>query len=240
MSHASARTLRLAVRWLTSQEAVVLLAALGLALALLVFAKTAAEMSEGDLRAFDEGVLQSLRRPDDSHVPIGPGWLVQAAIDVTALGGTAVLALFLAIIVGYLVLDRRYASAALLTVATAGAGGRGERLKWVFARPRPSIVPHLVDVGSASFPSGHSMLAIVTYVTLGTMLARFVQRRRTRTYCVIVSLVLALLVGLTRVYLGVHYPSDVLAGWSAGLAWALLCWLVARYLQYRGRVEGPG
>jgi undecaprenyl-diphosphatase len=240
MSHASARTLRLAVRWLTSQEAVVLLAALGLALALLVFAKTAAEMSEGDLRAFDEGVLQSLRRPDDSHVPIGPGWLVQAAIDVTALGGTAVLALFLAIIVGYLVLDRRYASAALLTVATAGAGGLGELLKWLFARQRPSIVPHLVDVGSASFPSGHSMLAIVTYVTLGTMLARFVQRRRTRTYCVIVSLVLALLVGLTRVYLGVHYPSDVLAGWSAGLAWALLCWLVARYLQYRGRVEGPG
>jgi undecaprenyl-diphosphatase len=240
MSHPSPKTFRLALRWLTGQEAVVLLAALGIALALLVFAKTAAEMSEGDLREFDESVLQSLRRPDDSRVPIGPPWLVQAAIDVTALGGTAVLALFLAIVVGYLLLDRRYASAALVVVATAGAGGLGELLKWWFARQRPEIVPHLVGVGSASFPSGHSMLAIVTYVTLGAMLARSVPRRRTRTYCVVVALLMALLVGATRVYLGVHYPTDVLAGWSAGLAWALLCWLVARYLQYRGRVEGPG
>jgi undecaprenyl-diphosphatase len=83
------------------------------------------------------------------------------------------------------------------------------------------------------------MLAVVVYLTLGALLARFIPRRRSRTYCVVVSLVLALLVGLSRVYLGVHYPSDVLAGWSVGLAWALLCWLVARYLQYRGRVQPP-
>jgi undecaprenyl-diphosphatase len=239
MVHVSSRAVRRAVRWVTGQEAVVLLAALGIMLSLTVFAKTAAEMREGDLRELDDGVLRMVRSPDDPSVPIGPTWLIQAAIDVTALGGTTVLALLLLIVVGYLALEGRYDAVVLVVVATAGGGILGEGMKWWFARARPAIVPHLVNVGSASFPSGHSMLALVTYLTLGALLARFVPRRRTRTYCISVSLLLALLVGLSRVYLGVHYPTDVLAGWSAGLAWALLCWLVARYLQYRGRVKPP-
>jgi undecaprenyl-diphosphatase len=239
MVHASTRAVRLAVRWITGQEAVVLLAALAIVLSLTVFAKTAAEMREGDLREWDDGVLRMVRSPDDPSVPIGPTWLVQAAIDVTALGGTTVLALFLMIVVGYLALESRYDAIVLVVIATAGGGLLGEGMKWWFARARPEIVPHLVNVGSASFPSGHSMLALVTYLTLGALLARFVPRRRTRTYCITISLLLALLVGLSRVYLGVHYPTDVLAGWSAGLAWALLCWLGARYLQYRGRVRPP-
>jgi len=239
MVHVSTRAVRRAVRWVTGQEAVVLLAALGIMLSLTVFAKTAAEMREGDLQDFDDGVLRMLRSPDDPSVPIGPTWLIQAAIDVTALGGTTVLALFLTIVVGYLALESRYDAVVVVVIATAGGGLLGEALKWWFARARPQIVPHLVNVGSASFPSGHSMLALVTYLTLGALLARFVQRRRTRTYCITVSLLLSLLVGLSRVYLGVHYPTDVLAGWSVGLAWALLCWLVARYLQYRGSVKPP-
>jgi len=239
MVHVSTRAVRRAVRWVTGQEAVVLLAALGIMLSLTVFAKTAAEMREGDLQDFDDGVLRMVRSPDDPSVPIGPTWLVQAAIDVTALGGTTVLALFLTIVVGYLALESRYDAVVVVVIATAGGGLLGEALKWWFARARPQIVPHLVNVGSASFPSGHSMLALVTYLTLGALLARFVQRRRTRTYCITVSLLLSLLVGLSRVYLGVHYPTDVLAGWSVGLAWALLCWLVARYLQYRGSVKPP-
>ncbi len=216
-----------------------LLAALGVMLSLTVFAKTAAETREGDLRELDDRVLRMVRSPDDPSVPIGPTWLVQAAIDVTALGGTTVLALFLLIVVGYLALEARYDAIVLVVVATAGGGILSAGMKWWFARARPEIVPHLVSVGSASFPSGHSMLALVTYLTLGALLARFVPRRRTRTYCITVSLLLALLVGCSRVYLGVHYPTDVLAGWSAGLAWALLCWLAARYLQYRGRVKPP-
>ena len=239
MVHVSTRAVRRAVRWVTGQEAVVLLAALGIMLSLTVFAKTAAEMREGDLQDFDDGVLRMVRSPDDPNVPIGPTWLIQAAIDVTALGGTTVLALFLTIVVGYLALESRYDAVVVVVIATAGGGLLGEALKWWFARARPQIVPHLVNVGSASFPSGHSMLALVTYLTLGALLARFVQRRRTRTYCITVSLLLSLLVGLSRVYLGVHYPTDVLAGWSVGLAWALLCWLVARYLQYRGSVKPP-
>ena len=239
MVHVSTRAVRRAVRWVTGQEAVVLLAALGIMLSLTIFAKTAAEIREGDLQDFDDGVLRMLRSPDDPSVPIGPTWLIQAAIDVTALGGTTVLALFLTIVVGYLALESRYDAVVVVVIATAGGGLLGEALKWWFARARPQIVPHLVNVGSASFPSGHSMLALVTYLTLGALLARFVQRRRTRTYCITVSLLLSLLVGLSRVYLGVHYPTDVLAGWSVGLAWALLCWLVARYLQYRGSVKPP-
>jgi undecaprenyl-diphosphatase len=239
MVHASTRAFRLAVRWLTGQEAGVLLTALAIVLALLAFSKTAGEMTEGDLHEFDDGVLRMMRSADDPSVPIGPAWLVQVAIDVTALGGTGVLAIILLIVVGYLALEGRYDAIALIVVATAGGGFLSELLKWWFARKRPEIVPHLVNVGSASFPSGHSLLAVVTYLTLGAVLARFVPRRRSRTYCIVVSLLLALLIGLSRVYLGVHYPTDVLAGWSAGLAWALPCWLVARYLQYRGRVKPP-
>jgi undecaprenyl-diphosphatase len=239
MVRGSARIVRRALHWLTAREAAVLLAALGIVLSLTVFSKTAGEMLEGDLRDWDESLLRLMRSEHDPAVPIGPTWLVQAAIDVTALGGTTVPALFLVIVVGYLALEHRYDGIVLVVVAAMGAGLLGEGLKWWFARARPEIVPHLVHVGSASFPSGHSMLAVVTYLTLGALLARFIPRRRSRTYCVVVSLVLALLVGISRVYLGVHYPSDVLAGWSAGLAWALLCWLVARYLQYRGRVQPP-
>jgi len=239
MVYASTRAFRLAVRWLTGQEAGVLLTALAIVLALLAFSKTAGEMREGDLREFDDGVLRMMRSADDPSVPIGPAWLVQVAIDVTALGGMGVLAVILLIVVGYLALEGRYDAIALIVVATAGGGLLSELLKWWFARKRPEIVPHLVNVGSASFPSGHSLLAVVTYLTLGAVLARFVPRRRSRTYCIVVSLLLALLIGLSRVYLGVHYPTDVLAGWSAGLAWALPCWLVARYLQYRGRVKPP-
>ena len=239
MVYASTRAFRLAVRWLTGQEAGVLLTALAIVLALLAFSKTAGEMREGDLREFDDGVLRMMRSADDPSVPIGPAWLVQVAIDVTALGGMGVLAVILLIVVGYLALEGRYDAIALIVVATAGGGLLSELLKWWFARKRPEIVPHLVNVGSASFPSGHSLLAVVTYLTLGAVLARFVRRRRSRTYCIVVSLLLALLIGLSRVYLGVHYPTDVLAGWSAGLAWALPCWLVARYLQYRGRVKPP-
>ncbi len=126
-----------------------------------------------------------------------------------------------------------------MLVAAAGGGLLSVALKQVFARTRPDIVPHLVTVEGLSFPSGHSMAAAVIYLTLGALLARFAARRRIRVYVIAVSLGLTLLIGITRVCLGVHYPTDVLAGWAAGLGWALLCWLVARYLQHRGAVESP-
>jgi undecaprenyl-diphosphatase len=132
----------------------------------------------------------------------------------------------------------RKRGAALLVLASVGGGALlSTLLKLSFERPRPDLVPHAVAVYTASFPSGHAMLSAVTYLTLGTLLARIQPRRRLRAYIVAVAVLLTLLVGTSRVYLGVHWPTDVLAGWCLGAAWAMLCWAVALWLQRRGRVE---
>jgi undecaprenyl-diphosphatase len=218
----------------------VLVTAFVVVLAVYGFIELAEEMREGDMRRFDEWVLRLFRHDTDLAVPVGPPWLAGAVTDLTALGGTAVLVMVILVTLGYLVLQRRYAATALVIAASSGGGFLSIALKQAFARTRPEIVPHLVVVRGASFPSGHSMAAAVIYLTLGALLARFAARRRVRIYVLAVSFGVTFLIGITRVYLGVHYPTDVLAGWAAGLAWALLCWLVARYLQYRGAVEAPG
>ena len=232
--------LRLPLRWVSRQEAVVLVTAFGIVLTLYGFLEVTEEIFDGDPWHFDEWLLRRLRRHDDLAVPIGPPWLAALVIEITALGGVAVLCVALLFAVGYLVLEHRRDAAVLVIVASAGGGLLSVGLKQVFARHRPTIVPHLITVDSLSFPSGHSMAAAVIYLTLGALLARFAVRRRTRIYVIGLSFALTFLIGASRVFLGVHYPSDVLAGWSAGLAWALLCWLVARYLQYRGTLEPPG
>jgi undecaprenyl-diphosphatase len=231
--------LRLPIRWLAHQEAVVLLTAFVIVLALFGFVELAEEIKEGEMRAFDEWLLRLVRRTDDPRLLLGPRWLAEAVTDVTALGGTPILVLVLLSATGYLALQRRFGPAALVLVASTGGGLLSLGLKQLFARSRPDVVPHLVTVEGLSFPSGHSMAATVIYLTLGALLARFAARRHIRVYVITVSLCLTVLIGITRVCLGVHYPTDVLAGWSGGLAWALLCWLGARYLQYRGAVEAP-
>ena len=232
--------LRLPLRWLARQEGFALLTAFGVVLALSGFIELAEEMREGEMHQFDEWILRLVRRPDNPALLIGPRWLAEAVTDFTALGGTAVLTTVLLCAIGYLALLNRYGAATLVVVASVGGGLLSVGLKQVFARGRPDIVPHLVTVEGLSFPSGHSMAAAVIYLTLGALLARFAARRRLRIYVIAISLGLTFLIGITRVCLGVHYPTDVLAGWAAGLGWALLCWLVARYLQYRGTVEAPG
>ncbi len=202
-----------------------------------MFIELADEVVEGDSRQFDEWVLTSLRLPDDPSRPRGPTWLAEAMRDITALGSTAVLVLTVLAVVGYLILVHRYATVWLCIGATLGGLLVGSVMKHAFARPRPSVVPHLTDVLTASFPSGHSMYSTVVYLTLGTLLTRVAPEWRTKLYIISVSVVLILLIGISRVYLGVHYPTDVLAGWMAGLAWALFCWLLARHLQRRGAVE---
>jgi undecaprenyl-diphosphatase len=150
-----------------------------------------------------------------------------------------VLVLVTLAVLGFLLLARKYHALLLLLGATLGGLLLNILLKSYYERPRPTVVPHLSDVRTPSFPSGHSMLSAVVYLTLGAMLARLVERRRLKLYFVAVALLLAFLVGVSRVYLGVHYPTDVLAGWAIGLAWAVLCWLVTQYLQRRGAVEKP-
>jgi undecaprenyl-diphosphatase len=113
-------------------------------------------------------------------------------------------------------------------------------LKMGFDRPRPDLVPHGALVYTASFPSGHATLSAVVYLTLGALLARVQPRLVLKLYLLGLAILLTVMVGVSRVYLGVHWPTDVLAGWAVGAAWALLCWATALWLQRRGRVEGPG
>ena len=203
------------------------------------FIELADEVSEGSTRRLDDYVLRGMRRADDPSRPIGPSWLPEIGRDLTALGGVAVLTLVTLGVTGYLLIRRQRWAAMLVIIATVGGLCLSSILKRAFSRPRPAIVPHLSDAFTSSFPSGHSMLSATVYLTLGALLARFVEQRRLKLYFLVIALLLTFLVGLSRVYMGVHYPTDVLAGWTAGLVWATLCWLVARYLQRTGQIEGP-
>ena len=227
-------------RWLGRQEAAVLVAALGILLALFSFIKIAEQLGEGELAHFDEWLLHLLRVPSHPQIPIGPAWLLEVAQDITPLGGRTMLVAVTLFAIGYLALERKYGAMWLVGVATAGGGLLSTGLKQFFGRERPDLVPHLAAVSSLSFPSGHSLLAAVLYLTLGALLARFAARRRTKVYLLTVALFATFMIGSSRVYLGVHYPTDVLAGWCVGLVWALSCWLVARYLQARGAVGKTG
>jgi undecaprenyl-diphosphatase len=148
-----------------------------------------------------------------------------------------VLALITIAAVGYVWLDGKRAVPLFLVAAVAGGAVLESLLKLGFARPRPELVSHLVSVNSFSFPSGHTTMATITYLTLGVILARVQKRRRMKLYILAIVSILALLVGPTRIYLGVHWPIDVLAGLWIGTAWALACWLVAIWLQNRGALE---
>ena len=208
-----------------------------IAVGLFAFLKLASEVAEGDTAAFDRWVLQALRNPADPALPIGPDWLRRTMVDITALGGTPVLTLLVIVTAGYLVAARKAATAAFVVAAVTGGALTSTLLKLLFARARPDIVGHLVEVHSASFPSGHALNSAVTYLTLGALLARTAGARSLRIYVMAVAVSLTLVIGFSRVYLGVHWPSDVIAGWCLGAAWAVLCSLIARTLQRRRTIE---
>ena len=169
--------------------------------------------------------------------PIGPVWLESAVRDVTALGGTVVITIVTLGAAGFLLLSGKRGAALFVIVSIVGAVLLSFVIKAGIERPRPDLFPHGAPVYTASFPSGHATGAAATYLTLGALLARFQAHRRLKIYLLTLAVVLTLLIGLSRLYLGVHWPSDVLAGWTLGACWALLCWLIARQLQRRGKVE---
>lgn len=195
---------------------------------LFVFFQLTGEVLEGETRAFDESVLLFFRSADDPGQAVGPFWLPLAMNDITALGGTTVLSMMTVLITGYLLLAKRRAIAIFTFASVVGGWLLSAALKLGVARPRPDIVPHFVEVHDLSFPSGHAMLSAVTYLTLGVLLSRAESSHITRIYTIGVAVFLALIIGFSRVYLGVHYPTDVLGGWCAGATWALVCWLIAR------------
>ena len=199
---------------------------------LIGFGLLAEQVIEGDTSTFDRAILLAFRSSADPATPIGPAWLQEMARDVTALGSFAFLGFITIAVAGYLLISRRPALVLLMAVAVVGGVVINTLLKLGFDRPRPDI-PHGIRVFTASFPSGHAMLSAVTFLTLGALVARAEADRRLKAYFVSMALFLTIIVGVSRVYLGVHYPSDVLAGWCVGSAWAILCWAVALWLEKR-------
>ncbi len=223
----AARRARAAIR---SVDFLMLVAALVVVSGAWGFIELADEVQEGETRAIDEWLLRSFRNPGDPSDPIGPVWFEESVRDLTSLGSSIVVGLVVAAVLGLLLIVRKYRAASLILGSTVGGQILCVLLKRYFSRPRPTLVPGLARVHLSSFPSGHSMLAVVAYLTLGAILAESVPRVRLKLYILSVAMALAFLVGMSRIYLGVHYPTDVLAGWCAGLSWAVLCWLVARWL----------
>jgi undecaprenyl-diphosphatase len=209
------------------------------AAALLGFIMIADEVREGDTHALDAAILTALRNPADLGDPLGPPWFEIIVRDLTSLGSVTVLTVLTVVVLGFLVVDGKRAAALLVLVSIAGGGVLVEAVKMVVARPRPHLVAHLVDVPTYSFPSGHATASAVTFLTLGTLLARVQRRRRVKAYVIGTAVGLTLMIGVSRIYLGVHWPSDVLAGWCLGAAWALLCGQVGAWLQRCGQVEQP-
>ena len=207
-------------------------------LLVVVFAQLASEMLEGELQRFDTAVAALFRASGNITTPIGPAWLQEAARDVTALGSFSCLGILFGATMGYLLLLGRRRVALFVAASLLGGAALSTGLKLGFDRPRPEA-QHATRVFTASFPSGHAMLSAVTFLTLGALLSRLEDRTRVKVYFMSVAVLLTLIVGTSRVYLGVHYGSDVVGGWCMGAAWALLCWTVALYLQRRGQLPPP-
>ncbi len=208
-----------------------------------LFAGIADEVMEGGTREIDRMIFLALRDAADMEDPIGPGWLEYAIADLTALGGYAVLTLMVSLAAIYLLILKKAGKALVMVGAVISGSTLVSVFKASFDRARPDLVDHLTHATSSSFPSGHATSAAVTYLTLGLLLASAQPSRSAKTFIVLSAVLVAVLVGISRVYLGVHWPTDVLAGWAFGAAWSILWWLAARVLIERREpahaIDGP-
>lgn len=211
---------------LVQAELAAVAALLTAGLGILVFIEVADEVADRE-QGFDQAVLAHLRVAGDPAAPAGPDWLLRAAQELTSFGDTYVLIAIALIAFGFLLMQKKPGSAAIVAAALTSGTLLSETLKQAFARDRPAALYRLAEVHSESFPSGHAMLSALTYLTLGVLLTKALPRRGLKIYVLAVALVLAFVVGLTRIYLGVHWATDVIAGWSLGAAWALAWWLAA-------------
>lgn len=198
-----------------------------------IFVLIANAVNEGETNYFDLMILKSLRVQGNLHQPIGPEWVELAMRDITSLGGVTFIVIITVIVAGFLLLQKNYNAMWLILIATIGGALLNLGLKEWIGRGRPPIIFHLVYVNSLSFPSGHSMISAIVYLTQASLLARIQKKKSIRVYIITIALILTFLIGISRVYLGVHYPTDVLAGWSIGFAWALFCLFIVWFFQER-------
>jgi undecaprenyl-diphosphatase len=194
--------------------------------AVLAFLELSDVVDEDAPSAFDQHVLLWFRSPADPSDPVGPRAFEEAMRDITALGGFACLLLFVVIATASLLFFRKARQAIVFVAAVALAELANDGLKAIYGRARPQLVPHETYVYTHSFPSGHAMLSAATFLTLAAILSSLDPRRRYKTFIFSVAILVTVTVGLTRIYLGVHWPTDVLAGWTLGAAWALLARVV--------------
>lgn len=199
-----------------------------------LFLNVAGEVSEGETAAIDRRLLLALRRPGDPADPIGPRWVEEALRDVTALGGFTVLTLLTIVAALLLVFHDRRRQALIFTATVIAAQISSELLKTIYDRDRPALVSHGSYVYSQSFPSGHSAMAAAVFLTLATVVASVEMRRRTKILIYAVAIAGVLAVGFSRVYLGVHWPTDVLGGWVLGACWALIAWVILAFTRPAG------
>ncbi len=210
----------------------IFMAAMG---ALWAFFSIAEEVDEGETRAFDERLILVFRDPGDLNNPLGSRSFEEAVRDITALGGFTFVTLATAVGVLLFLFHGRTRHALVLLGAVLLSLVSSETMKAIYGRPRPDLVPHGSYVYSGSFPSGHSTLSAATFLTLAVLVSSLEPRRRTKALLYALALALLATVGLSRVYLGVHWPSDVIAGWCLGAAWAFVAWVVLRLVGARTR-----
>ena len=206
-------------------EALVIGALLVVGWLIATFAEIVEDLNEDPGHVWDMSVLTALREAGQPNNPIGPKWFEIAMADLTSLGGVATLVLISLIVSGYLLLKKRPLAALTLLTALGGGVALSQTLKVIFGRERPPMDFRAVEAVNASFPSGHAMLSAVTFLTLGAMLAKSQTLRREKIYVMVVAVLLTGIIGLSRIYLGVHWTTDVFAGWCIGIAWATTCWL---------------
>ena len=207
---------------------------------LFVFGVVAQVVVEGKSSAFDRSIILAFRDPANLSAPIGPAWVQEAARDLTSLGSIIVLVIITAAVAGYLFLARKQAAAWLMLFAVFGGIAVSDLLKFAFARPRPDFVAPAARVFTTSFPSGHATLSAITYLTIAALLARSQSSSKIGRYFIVLAALLTILIGISRIYLGVHYPTDVVGGWCIGAAWALGCWVLMTWLQHGGRIGSAG
>lgn len=207
---------------------------------LYVFIELAEEIMEGESLHFDEYLLLALRNPLDPNDPLGPPWMEEAALELTTLGGYPFIVILTVIVAGYLGIVAKIGAAFYVMGSVVGGSILSAVLKEFFERPRPDLVDAMDMVHTASFPSGHATVGTVVYLTLGALMVRYARSHAERIYVIFIVCLISVLVGFTRVYLGVHWPSDVLAGWALGLSWAAFVWCFVAVIEYRHPIRDAG
>jgi undecaprenyl-diphosphatase len=187
----------------------------GAALAFGAFVRITRELIEGEVGAMDNAILLAVAK---KRTP----WLTTTALDVTALGSITLVVLFSAFTLMVLLVLRDRLGAIQLVAASAGAGILTLVTKNIIERIRPEEAQRLVVVSGFSYPSGHSLSTSALYLTIAIIAGRYVHHSGAKAAVFLAVSAVLIMVGASRVYLGVHYATDVVSGISLGAAWALL------------------